>query len=141
MLKRLMGSSDKSAETASIIRISCTYQNDSLHLRKKRFFEFYVVFMTANQFSVPARSTGGVFAGWVLKCLGGWAGAGYLHALVHAVPGWLGRSRAPPCPLPAKASAAEVHGEVARPFPTSLPQNKERFGLQKIKFLYLGQIL
>lgn len=57
---------------------------------------------------------------WMLKCLGGWAGAGYLHALV---------------PLPARASAAEVLAEVARLFPTSLPQGKERFRLQKIKLL------
>lgn len=36
-MKRLMGSSDKSVEIASvcIVRVSYTYQNDSLHPRKK----------------------------------------------------------------------------------------------------------
>lgn len=43
-------------------------------------------------------------------------------------------------PLPARASAAAVHKEVARSFSMFLPQDKESFGLPKIDFLDLGQI-
>jgi len=67
-MKRLMGSPDKSAEIASvcIIRISYTYQNDSLHLRKKKgFFECDVVFITANQHGSHSqlRALGGFWQG------------------------------------------------------------------------------
>ena len=52
--------------------------------------------------------------------------------------GCLGRSVVPL--WPAGASVAVVHGEVAWPFPTLLPQDQGSFGLQKIKFLHLGRV-
>lgn len=123
-MKRLMGGPEKSAEIASvcIIRISSTYQNDSLHLRKKtRFLDFFVVFMTANQHGSHSQLRA-LSVWWCRSARGAWW---YLCALV---------------PLPARASAAAVHGEVARSFSIFLPQDKESFGLPKIEFLDLGQI-
>lgn len=49
------------------------------------------------------------------------------------MPGCTGRSVVHPCPvpLPARASAAAAHGEVAQPSSTSLLQDKESLGLQR----------
>lgn len=83
MLKRLMGSPDNTAETASIIRISYTYQNDSLHLRKERFFFFLCSLYDSK--SVLSPSSENCFAFWEVGA---------------EVPGCLGRSRVPPSLVP-----------------------------------------
>lgn len=109
VLKRLMGSPDKSAETASIIRISYTYQNDSLHLRKKTVFWGGLCSLYD---STSVLSPSG-------ECLAS-------SEVAAEVPGWLGRSRAPPCTGATPATAFTAEGQERWHSHSQLPFHKTK---------------